>query len=75
MGVVALENNVKAKKISRAAFKFPLALVLGEETKGIPKGVLKLCGQVVEIPMKGQKESLNVAVAFGIAAFEITGKG
>ena len=72
ISVVALENNVKSKKIGKVAFKFPLALVLGEETKGVPQTILKLCDQVVEIPMIGQKESLNVAVAFGIAAFKIT---
>ena len=69
--VVGLENHVKAKKLGRAAFKAPLALVLGEETKGIPKPILKLCDEIVEIPMVGEKESLNVAVAFGIAAYKI----
>ena len=71
--VLALENNVKAKSLSRVKFRFPLALVLGEETKGIPKPVLRLCNGAVEIPMLGKKESLNVAVAFGIAAYGIRG--
>ncbi len=74
VSVVALENNVKAKKLAQANFKFPLALVLGEETKGVPKAVLKLCSQAIEIPMKGQKESLNVSVAFGVAAYKISEK-
>jgi 23S rRNA (guanosine2251-2'-O)-methyltransferase len=43
--------------------------LLGEETKGIPKSILKLCDATIEIPMSGKKESLNVSVAFGIAAF------
>jgi len=71
--VVGLENNVKGNVVSLASFKpqGPVALVLGTETTGIPKNIIKLCDKLVEIPMKGQKESLNVAVAFGIAAYEI----
>ena len=72
--VVGLENNIRSKKlISLKNFKpkFPLVLIIGEETKGIPKKLLNLCNKVVEIPMQGQKESLNVSVAFGIAAYKI----
>lgn len=67
--VVALENNVAAVPVRRFKPKKPCALVLGEEVKGIPKPILKLCDATVEIPMVGKKESLNVSVAFGIAAF------
>jgi tRNA G18 (ribose-2'-O)-methylase SpoU len=70
--IVALENNVKAVKLSKFKPKFPLALVLGEEVKGIAKPILKLCGQTIEIPMVGKKESLNVSVAFGVAAYHIS---
>ena len=51
--------------------KFPLALLLGEEVKGTKPNYLKLCDKIVEIPMKGKKESLNVSVAFGIAVHHI----
>jgi tRNA G18 (ribose-2'-O)-methylase SpoU len=70
--IVGLENNVHSQSIKKFHPKFPLALVLGEEVKGIPKPLLKLCDSVVEIPMVGKKESLNVSVAFGIAAFKLT---
>jgi tRNA G18 (ribose-2'-O)-methylase SpoU len=69
--LIGLENNVRAKRLQGTRFKSPVALLLGEETKGIPKPILKLCDEVVEIPMVGEKESLNVAVAFGIAAYKI----
>jgi tRNA G18 (ribose-2'-O)-methylase SpoU len=72
--VVGLENNVKAKSLTKFKPKFPLALILGEERQGIAKPLLKLCDAVVEIPMLGKKESLNVSVAFGIAAYEIRSK-
>jgi tRNA G18 (ribose-2'-O)-methylase SpoU len=51
--------------------KFPMALLLGYEPKGLPKSLLKLADEVVEIPMYGKKESLNVGIAFGIAANHI----
>ena len=43
------------------------ALVLGNEVGGITQEVLQLCDTVIEIPMRGKKESLNVSVAAGIA--------
>ena len=73
--VIGLENNLKHNKpVSLVKFKprFPLLLVLGEEVGGIQKNLLPLCDKFVEIPMLGKKESLNVAVAFGIAMFELS---
>lgn len=72
--VVGLENNIKGRTIqllSKFKPQLPLLLVLGEEVKGIPKPVQALCDAFVEIPQYGQKESLNVSVAFGIAAYAI----
>jgi tRNA G18 (ribose-2'-O)-methylase SpoU len=46
-----------------------LALVLGNEVDGILKDELALCDGIVEIPMRGTKESLNVSVTAGIAMF------
>jgi tRNA G18 (ribose-2'-O)-methylase SpoU len=55
--------------------KFPrenaVALLVGNEPDGISPAILKKVDAVIEIPMRGAKESLNVAVAFGIAAYEI----
>ncbi len=48
---------------------FPLALVLGNEVAGVRQGILDRCDLALEIPQYGAKHSLNVAVAFGIAAF------
>ncbi len=69
--IVALENIQGAISIRKFKPKFPLALVLGEEVRGVSSPILKLCDQVVGIPMLGKKESLNVSVAFGIAAYAI----
>lgn len=71
--VVGLENNVKAVNIQKFKAKFPLVLVLGEEVGGINRGLLRQCDKVIEIPMYGKKESLNVSVAFGISAYVLSG--
>jgi len=78
--IVALENNVtpplappsKGGELGKFLPKFPLALLLGEEVKGIKQNFLKLCDEIVEIPMLGKKESLNVSVAAGIAMHHIS---
>jgi len=52
--------------------KFPLVLVLGNEVRGLSREILKRCDEIVFIPMRGRKESLNVSVAFGIAIYQLT---
>ncbi len=69
--IVALENTLGAINIQKFKPKFPLALILGEEVRGVSKALLRLCDDIVEIPMLGKKESLNVSVAFGITAFAL----
>lgn len=49
-----------------------IALILGNEVKGIPKSIRKISDAVLEIPMCGKKESLNVSVAAGIAMYVLT---
>ena len=51
--------------------KGKVALVVGPEVAGIEPDVLDLCDVVLEIPMHGQKESLNVSVAAGIALYQL----
>ena len=48
-----------------------IVLVLGNEIKGLPQSILSRAERILEIPMKGRKESLNVAVAFGVIAFHL----
>ena len=70
--IIGLENNIKAQSLNKYKAAFPLALILGEEREGIAKSLIKLCDDIIEIPMSGKKESLNVSVAFGIAAYKIS---
>jgi len=53
------------------ASDFPLCLVIGNEITGIRKEIIELADIAIEIPMYGMKQSLNVAVAYGIAVFEL----
>ncbi|GEM_PF-47247 len=48
-----------------------IVLVLGHERAGVDPGVLRCCERVVRIPMHGTKQSLNVSVAFGVAAYAL----
>lgn len=48
-----------------------LAIVLGNEVDGISPDDLALCDEILEIPMRGQKYSLNVSVACGVALFTL----
>lgn len=49
----------------------PMALLIGNEITGVSQELLDLCDISIEIPQFGIKQSLNVAVAYGIAAFEL----
>lgn len=70
--VVALEQDERS--VSLASYTVPAAwaLVVGNEVEGIDSEALQLADDVVEIPMAGHKESLNVAVAAGVALFHLT---
>lgn len=72
--VVALEQSSQSKNLQKHKPKFPCALVVGNEVRGLSKAILSHCDEVIEIPMLGKKESLNVSVAFGIATFSINSK-
>ena len=49
---------------------FPLCVVVGNEITGISKDIIDQADSAIEIPMYGHKQSLNVAVAFGIVVFD-----
>lgn len=67
--IVAVEQD--ARSIPYTAFKQEgsVAYVFGNEPDGLPKEVLEMSDVVLEIPMYGKKESLNVSVAVGIILF------
>ena len=52
--------------------QYPLCLVIGNEITGVSRDVLAECDKAIEIPQFGVKQSLNVAVAYGVAIFELS---
>jgi len=69
--IIALEQDKRAILMSDCGVPKKLALVLGNEVEGVSKAALDAADKIVEIEMRGTKESLNVAVAGGIALFTL----
>lgn len=70
--ICALELTNKSKRYYETCSKdFPLCLIVGNEISGVSQRLIDLCDFSIEIPQFGIKQSLNVAVAYGIAIFEL----
>ena len=73
--IVALESSPSSEPLKQALcdgkLRAPLCLVVGNEVSGLSPETLSICDLICHLPMRGIKESLNVAVAFGIAAYMI----
>lgn len=70
--ICALEQTSKSRPyydINKS--DFPLCLIVGNEITGVSQELIDLCDFSIEIPQFGIKQSLNVAVAYGIAVFEL----
>jgi 23S rRNA (guanosine2251-2'-O)-methyltransferase len=75
-GIPVVSIEVTESAIDMPAFDWPqpVAIVLGNEVHGVNERVLRRSQAVVRIPMKGYKNSINVATAFGIVLFDILGR-
>lgn len=71
--LIALEQSDKSIALDAVSYDRPIVLIVGNEVRGIDHRILKQCDRVVEIPMHGQKHSLNVAISCGIALYAIRG--
>lgn len=69
--IVFLEQMQGAISYDQFVPKSQVCLVLGNEVSGVSDEWLQLCDTAVEIDMAGIKNSLNVAVAFGVMAYQI----
>ncbi len=67
--IISLELTHESKDLKDAKSKNKFALIVGNEVDGVSKVALRESDEVVEIPMRGKKESLNVSVATGITLF------
>ncbi len=71
VAVIALEQAAGAGAYDARDYPFPVCFVVGHEVRGVSAEVLALADACVEIPMAGAKKSLNVAVSFGVMAYEL----
>lgn len=72
--IIAVEQDKKAidyKKLDTKIIVFPVAIVVGHETNGISKEVLKQADLIVELPMFGINNSLNVWGSLAIVSYKI----
>ncbi|MDR2524350.1 MAG: TrmH family RNA methyltransferase [Candidatus Nomurabacteria bacterium] len=70
--LVGLEQDDRAVMLPDYTAPDKIALLLGEEVAGIAPDLRAVCDDLIEIPMHGQKESFNVAVATGIALYGLS---
>lgn len=70
--IAALEiTDVPTRTTDVQPVHFPLCLILGNEVTGVRDDLIALADLALEIPQFGAKQSLNVAVAYGIAVFDL----
>jgi len=69
--LIAVEQDQHSIDYKEVKIKPKTAFVFGNEVEGLSKNILKKCDVIAEIPMKGEKESLNVSVSAGVVLFRI----
>ncbi len=67
--VVGIEQDARALDYRRFREDAPTLYMVGNEVRGLSHALRNLCDTLLEIPMHGKKESLNVSVAAGIVLF------
>lgn len=70
--IIALEQSPDSIRIQDYTPPPEFALILGEEVNGVDAELLNNCDSIIEIPMRGKKESFNVSVAAGIALYALS---
>ncbi len=70
--IIAIEQSDRSENLFDFKPSGKIAVIMGNEVRGISAQSLTHADHVLEIPMRGKKESLNVAVATGIALFALT---
>ena len=72
--IIALEQSDASVDYKKAVAGNKALIILGNEVDGVSKLILEMSDVVAEIPMKGEKESLNVSVAAGIFLYRLLDK-
>jgi 23S rRNA (guanosine2251-2'-O)-methyltransferase len=69
--VVAIEQSDQSTDYKKAKIGAKTLIIFGNEVSGVSKTILSKADQILEIPMRGMKESLNVSVSAGIVLFRL----
>jgi len=64
-------SGAAAEDYHLARYPSGFVLLMGSERHGLKEEALKLCDQVVSIPMAGHSDSLNLAVATAVVLYEV----
>lgn len=72
LSIEATQNSADIFSHRQPNVDTPILLVMGNEVSGIDPEILRVSDHILHIPMAGKKDSLNVAVAFGIAIYTLT---
>ena len=70
--LVLIEQTLDSLSIYAMDFQFPICFMVGNEVTGVSEELSQLADMHVEIPMRGIKQSLNVAVAVGVVGYELS---
>ena len=70
--IYSIELDEKAKHFQKFEYPKEFAIVLGHEKSGVDKDILDISDEIIYIPMRGMKKSLNVANTAGIILYEVT---
>ena len=73
-GVWVFGADMDGKSYTDFDYDMPVAIVIGNEGKGIGRLVASKCDEIISLPMKGKINSLNASVAAGILMYEIVRK-
>lgn len=69
--VVSVEQSKKSVDYKKIKIKGSTAFIFGNEVRGLSDSILNKSDKVTEIPVRGEKESLNVSTAVGIFLFRV----
>ena len=72
--IVAVEQAPQTQDYRAFGVRGPTAFIFGNEVRGLSRSLLALADTILEIPMRGRKESLNVSVAAGVILFSCQGR-
>jgi len=70
--IIAVEQTEDSTYLqSTEKHEKPIALIFGNEVKGVSQQVINISNQIIEIPQFGTKHSLNISVSAGIVIWEM----